>query len=167
MCLCWHPLGLAACWETSRPICPTDCSLSLFLAAVPVPERSSAGRPGGTLVSHPLPRGITTPGTDQTWVQGAMLLGGLLGRGSESHPRAPWGGARGQPGCYPPQADRMGYEVLGPGAVLLCLDIPQAPMGSCSSLLYPHTDGDRICSTSGVKCRVRSLDWASPYPFLG
>lgn len=53
--------------------------LSLSLAAVPVPERSPAGRPGGTLVSPPPLMGIGVLGTDQAQVYGTVLLGTLLG----------------------------------------------------------------------------------------
>lgn len=55
--------------------------LSLFLAAVPIPERSPAGRPGGTLVSHCPPMGTAALGTDQAQGNGTVLLGALLGSG--------------------------------------------------------------------------------------
>lgn len=37
--------------------------------------------------------------------------------------------------------------------------------GSCSALLFPYADGDRLCPTPGAKSRFWSLEMTSPYPF--
>lgn len=68
--------------------------LSLSLAAVPVPECSPAGRPGGTLVSPPPPLGIAAMGTDQAHMYGTVLLGALLGSVGGDLPQSFLGGCQ-------------------------------------------------------------------------
>lgn len=132
--------------------------LSLSLAAVPIPERSPAGRPGGTLVSHCPPMGIAALGTDQAQGNGTMLLGALLGSGRGELTCSFLGGCQSLARLVAPQADGMEYEVLGPGVVLLHL-VSQVCYGPLLSIAVPpHHRGTDFAP--GAKCRVWSFSVA-------
>lgn len=162
---CWHPSGLAPCWGINNlPALSTALThiLSLSLAAVPVPERSPAGWPGGTLVSHHPLMGVAALGADQAQVYGTVLLGTLLGSGGRELPQSFLGGCQSLARLVAPWADGMGHKVLGPGVVLLYLGVSQASHGLLLSIAVPPTSlGDRLCPTSGARCRVWSLERAS------
>lgn len=51
---------------------------------------------------------------------------------------------------------QMGWGMRSWGQELFCsVSMSLKPaMGSCSALLFPHTDGDRLCPASRAKCRV-------------
>lgn len=111
--------------------------LSLSLAAVPVPECSPAGQPGGTLVSPPPLMGIAVLGRYQAQVYGAVLLGTLLGSGGRELPQSFLGGCQSLARLVVPWADGMGYDVLVLGVVLLHLGVSQACHGLLLSIAVP------------------------------
>lgn len=145
--------------------------LSLSLAAVPVPERPPAGRPGGTLVSPPPPLGIATLGTDQAQVYGTVLLETLLGSVGGQQPQSFLGGCQSLARLVSSQPDRMEYEVLGPSGDRVCLPHLSSQMqgpglGEAISVAFSwlntqHSSGLLHCC-SGIRPWVGVGDLCSP-----
>lgn len=75
----------------------------------------------------------------------------------------------GQAVAHPGWCAHPGWGAMSWNQNLFCFILTslKPAMGSYSALLFPHAGGDRLCPTSGAKCRVWSLEKTSPYPFPG